>query len=50
VALGSAATLVGLALMYGNWGWQLWVHYGNPIYPFYEGLFAPLREWTGWKP
>lgn len=46
---GSVATLVGLALAYGFWGWQLWVHYGNPIYPFYDHWFAPLRALLGWQ-
>lgn len=48
VLLGGLATLVGFALVYGYWGAQLWTHFGNPIYPFYDSLFAPLRELMGW--
>lgn len=50
VIFGSVATLVGLAVAYGFWGWQLWVHYGNPVYPFYDHWFAPLRALLGWQP
>ncbi|HSI54115.1 MAG: hypothetical protein ACAH21_01570 [Ramlibacter sp.] len=48
--LGGVATIVGLVLSYGYWGWQLWVHYGNPIFPFYGHWFAPLAGWLGWQP
>jgi hypothetical protein len=27
----------------------LWRHFGNPMYPFYDPLFAPLRAWLGWS-
>jgi hypothetical protein len=50
VLAGSMATLAGLVLAYGYWGWQLWVHYGNPIYPFYTDWFVPVRVWLGWQP
>jgi hypothetical protein len=50
VVLGSVATLAGFAVLYGYWGWQLWTHYGSPIYPFYNEWFEPLRAWTGWRP
>jgi hypothetical protein len=49
-AWGSIATLAGFFLLYGYWGWQLWSHYGNPIYPFQEHWFAPLRGWLDWHP
>ena len=39
---GSAAFLA----TYGYWGWQLWTHLGNPIYPFYDAYFEPLRRWA----
>lgn len=46
VVRGSAWTLAGFALAYGYWGAQLWQHFGNPMYPFYEGrIFGPLRAW-----
>jgi len=48
-ALGCVATLAGFALVYGYWGWQLWLQFGNPIYPFADGWFAPVRGWLGWR-
>ena len=50
VVEGSVATLIGYVAAYGYWGWQLWSHFGNPIYPFYGHLFAPMRTWLGWQP
>lgn len=48
VLLGSLATLAGFGLGYGHWGWLLWRHFGNPVFPFYDHWFAPLRGWLGW--
>lgn len=45
---GGLGAVAGYAMVYGYWGWQLWVHFGNPIYPFYDSLFAPIRELLGW--
>lgn len=50
VAVGCLGVLGGVAVFYGAWGWQLWVHYGNPIYPFCDSWFALVRDWTGWQP
>jgi hypothetical protein len=50
VLTGSAGTLAGFALAYGYWGWQLWMHFGNPVYPFYHHWFAPVRILLGWQP
>lgn len=50
VLLAGLATLAGFALTYGYWGWQLWVHMGNPVYPFYDDWFERLRSATGWAP
>lgn len=50
VAWGSIATVAGFVTFYGYWGWQLWVHYGDPVYPFYDNWFAPLRTLLGWHP
>jgi len=44
----SVAVLVGFALSYGYWGYQLWVHFGNPLYPFYDRYFEPVRAAMGW--
>lgn len=49
-AIGSAATLIGFVVAYGYWGWELWQHFGNPIYPFRDDWFAGARAWAGWKP
>lgn len=40
--------LASFVAFYGYWGWQLWSHFGSPIYPLYDGLFAPLRDAMGW--
>ena len=48
VLIGSAAGLTGFAIGYAHWGWLLWRHFGNPVYPFYHHWFAPLRHWLGW--
>jgi hypothetical protein len=50
VLAAGVATLLACAIVYGPWGWQLWVHTGNPVYPFYDAWFQPLRDATGWKP
>lgn len=50
VVLGSIATVSGFALAYGYWGWELWIHFGNPVYPFADASFEPLRAWAGWRP
>lgn len=49
VAAGTAV-LGGFALCYGYWGWQLWTHFGNPIYPFADSRFEVLRVFLGWQP
>ena len=49
-AIGCAAVVLAFGLTYGYWGWQLWVHFGNPVYPFADDWFAPLRAATGFKP
>lgn len=50
VATAGIATLSCFALLYGYWGWQLWSHFGNPLYPFADNWFAPLRALVGWQP
>jgi hypothetical protein len=46
---GCLAIATGFSLTYGYWGWQLWMHFGSPIYPFYDSWFEPLRNWLEWK-
>jgi hypothetical protein len=45
---GCIALLCGFVLAYGYWGALLWQHFGNPMYPFYDSLFAPVRSALGW--
>ena len=47
---GCLAATIGFLLAYGYWGWQLWSHFGSPIYPLYDYWLQPLRDWAGWKP
>ena len=47
---GGLATLLVFVGLYAGWGLQLWHQFGNPIYPAYDGWFAPLRVWLGWTP
>lgn len=47
--LGSATAMAGFLLAYGYWGYLLTRAFGNPIFPFYEGQFAFLREAFGWQ-
>jgi hypothetical protein len=46
--LAGLAVLAGFLLFYGYWGWELWSHFGNPMYPLYDRVFAPAREALGW--
>ena len=46
-SVGCAATTFAFVLSYGYWGLQLWRNFGNPVYPFYDGVFAPLRGLLG---
>jgi hypothetical protein len=48
ILLGCFAAATGAAIFYGHWGWLLWRAYGNPVYPFYDHWFAPLRAFLGW--
>lgn len=48
IVKGSMAAVAAFLLAYGYWGWQLWTHFGNPVYPFYESVFEPVRRLLGW--
>ncbi len=48
--LSGVAVAIGFAVTYGWWGWQLWLHFGNPVFPFFDAGFAPLREALAWVP
>lgn len=50
VITGGLACCAGFLLAYGWWGWELWSHFGNPIYPFSDNLFEPIRSHLGWQP
>lgn len=47
MALASLGCLLSFLLFYGYWGWLLWRHHGNPVYPFYDAYFVALRGWFG---
>ena len=48
MALGCVTVLLGFIVAYAPWGWQLWEQFGNPIYPFEDNFFEPLRAASGW--
>ncbi|MBC5782793.1 hypothetical protein H8N03_07530 [Ramlibacter sp. USB13] len=48
--VAGCALLAGFVACYGYWGWQLWTHFGNPMYPLYDGVFEPMRAFLGWQP
>ena len=50
VVLCAAGIFVGFVVSYGYWGYQLWIQFGNPIYPFYDGYFQLFRNGTGLHP
>lgn len=50
VVAGGLAASIAFGLTYGYWGWQLWTHFGNPFFPFFDAWFDPLRATLGWKP
>ncbi len=50
VAVCALSVFVGFAVTYGYWGYQLWLQFGNPIYPFYDGYFSHWRNGTGPHP
>jgi hypothetical protein len=49
VFLGTAWSIAGFVLAYGWWGWDMWQFFGNPLYPFGEEWFDPLRQAVGWR-
>jgi hypothetical protein len=49
VLINAAAIGVGFSVTYGYWGYQLWLQFGNPLFPFYDNLFEPLRKMVGWQ-
>lgn len=40
---------LGFGVTYGYWGYQLWLQFGNPLFPFYNGYFEPVRAMLGWQ-
>lgn len=45
--LGSIGAVCGAVLVFGPWGWILWEHFGNPVYPFFDHWFAPMQPAVG---
>lgn len=50
LSIAGIAAAAALALLFGPWGWAMWTHYGNPVYPFGDGWFARLRDAVGHHP
>jgi hypothetical protein len=50
VAWGCIAAALAFLAAYAPWGWQLWLHTGNPLYPFGGEYMAPLQRALGWHP
>lgn len=46
--VNAVAVGTGFILVYGYWGYQLWLQFGNPLFPFYDSLFEPVRKVLGW--
>lgn len=49
LVVGGGMTIAGLVVTYGYWGWLLWARFGNPLYPFFDNHFAPVRQLLGWQ-
>lgn len=47
VVRGTAWSVAAFALAYAAWGWQLWHYTGNPVYPFVDDWFDPVRALAG---
>ncbi len=47
--INAAAVGLGFGVTYGFWGYQLWLQFGNPLFPFYDSYFEPLRTMVGWQ-
>lgn len=50
VMLGGIVTIAGFLVFYAPWGWTMWHQFGNPIYPFADAAFDPLRALLHWSP
>ena len=48
--INAIAVGVGFGVTYGYWGHLLWLQFGNPLFPFYDNLFEPLRKMLEWQP
>jgi hypothetical protein len=49
VFIASACLMASSLVFYGDWGWELWSHFGNPIYLLYDSAFDGLRGLAGWQ-
>lgn len=49
VFLNLCAMAAGFSVTYGYWGYQLWLQFGNPFFPFYDPYFEPVRHLLGWR-
>ena len=49
ISINVAAIGAGFFVTYGYWGYQLWLQFGNPLFPFYDAYFEPVRTILGWR-
>jgi hypothetical protein len=47
--IGGMATVLAFLVCYAPWGWAMWHQFGNPVYPFGDTWFDPLRSFLGWR-
>jgi len=43
IALGCGG-IIGAAIAYGPWGYELWIRFGNPFFPYFNNIF--LSPWA----
>jgi len=41
ILLLAVGSTIGLIFANGYWGWQMWTHYHNPFYPFFDNYLNP---------
>jgi hypothetical protein len=50
VLLGGVMTVLAALATYAPWGWAMWHHFGNPLYPFRDDVFQAVRAYLHWSP
>lgn len=44
--LYAAGGMAGLGMTAGYWMWRLWITFGNPVFPFFNGIFGSPDYFT----